>query len=178
MKKLLTPLVPLSFSLGIPLIAKPNAGAPAADGTHTHLSAEEFATVCKEMAETGILILGGCCGTNAEHIAAIRNAIKDIEISQSFEKIDLSRMASNARAIVEIPEELPSPIIPDEDLTDNACDMADEEDYIYVKIKTEEDVEYVLEAAPFLSAPLAVCGNEDAIEKLRRYFCGKLVIIS
>lgn len=178
MKKLLSPLVPMSFSLGIPLIAKPNAGAPAADGTHTHLSAEEFATVCKEMAEMGILILGGCCGTNAKHIAAIREAIKDVKIPQDFEKISLDRHASNARVTVEIPEELPSPIIPDEDFTDNACEMADEEGYIYAKIETEEDIEYVLEAAPFLSAPLAVCGNQAIIEKLQGYFCGKLVIIS
>lgn len=178
MKKLLTPLVPMSFSLGIPLIAKPNAGAPAADGTHTHLSTEEFATVCKEMAEAGILILGGCCGTNAEHIAAIRKKIQDIKISQNIEGVSLSRTASNARVIVEIPKELPAPIIPDEDFTDNACEMTDEEDYIYVKLETEDDIEFVLEAAPFLSAPLAVCGNLSAIEKLQRYFCGKLVIIS
>ncbi len=178
MKKLLTPLVPLSYSLGIPLIAKPNAGAPAADGTHTHLDASEFSDICREMAEDGILILGGCCGTNAEHIAAIQHALFDMKSLEIPEKLDVSRLASTARVIAQIPEELPEPIIPDEDFTDNADDMADEEDFIYIQIETEEDADIVLESAPFLSAPLAVCGNENAIQKLERYFCGKIVIVS
>lgn len=178
MKKLLTPLVPLSYSLGIPLIAKPNAGAPATDGTHTHLDASEFADICREMAEEGILILGGCCGTNAEHISAIYEALSDIKLPEAPEKLDVSRLASTARVIAQIPEELPEPIIPDEDFTDNADEMADEEDFIYIQIETEEDADIVLESAPFLSAPLAVCGNENAIQKLERYFCGKIVIVS
>lgn len=178
MKKLLTPLVPLSLSLGIPLIAKPNAGTPAADGTHTHLGAIEFAKVFREMAEAGILILGGCCGTNAEHISALHSATHNVKISSHSEKIDVSRLASSARAVVEIPESLPAPLIPDENFADNADKMADAEEFIYVKVETREDAQTVLESAPFLSAPLAVCGSKDAISRLQLYFCGKIVVIS
>lgn len=178
MKKLLAPLVPLSLSLGIPLIAKPNAGAPTSDGSHAHLDASEFADICREMAESGILILGGCCGTSDEHITAIKNAVKDITFSATSERIDTNRIASNARTTVEIPMELPEPIVPDDDFTDNADEMADDEGFIYVKIENQEDADTVLESAPFLSAPLAVCGNEDAISYLCRYYCGKIVVIS
>ncbi len=178
MKKLLTPLVPLSYALGIPLIAKPNAGAPATDGTHTHLDASEFARICREMAEDGIFVLGGCCGTNAEHISAIRSTLSEMKCPEISEKIDISRLASTARVIVQIPEELPKPIIPDEDFTDNADEMAEDEDFIYIQVETEEEANIVLESAPFLSAPLAVCGNVNAIQKLETYFCGKIVIIS
>ncbi|MBO5048607.1 MAG: homocysteine S-methyltransferase family protein [Clostridia bacterium] len=177
MKTLLSPLKSLSYSLGIPLIAKPNAGAPAADGTHTHLDASEFADICREMAEDGILILGGCCGTNAEHIAAIQYALLDMKSPKIPEKLDVSRLASTARIIAQIPEELPDPIIPDEDFADNADEMADEEEFIYIQIENEEDADIVLESAPFLSAPLAVCGNENAIQKLERYFCGKILTV-
>ena len=55
--------------------------------------------------------------------------------------------------------------------------MADEEEFIYIQIETEEDADIVLESAPFLSAPLAVCGNENAIQKLERYFCGKILTV-
>ena len=177
MKTLLSPLKALSYSLGIPLIAKPNAGAPAADGTHTHLDASGFADICREMAEDGILILGGCCGTNAEHIAAIQHALSDMKSPEAPEKLDISRLASTARIIAQIPEELPEPIIPDEDFADNADEMADEEEFIYIQIETEKDADIVLESAPFLSAPLAVCGNENAIQKLERYFCGKILTV-
>ena len=104
--------------------------------------------------------------------------LSDIKLPEAPEKLDVSRLASTARVIAQIPEELPEPIIPDEDFTDNADEMADEEDFIYIQIETEEDADIVLESAPFLSAPLAVCGNENAIQKLERYFCGKIVIVS
>ncbi len=176
MKKLLAPLVSMSYSLGIPLIAKPNAGAPRADGSHDHLSPAEFAEVCREMAEMGVMILGGCCGTNAEHISAIREALKDAKTPNIPEKTDLSRLAASARAIVKIPQKLPEPLICDDDLIDNAADMADEYDFIYLRVETAEDAAFILENAPMLTAPLAVCGKAEAIQMLSRYDCGKLFI--
>ncbi len=175
MKKLLAPLVPLSYALDIPLIAKPNAGAPAADGSHTHLDAEEFASVCREMAELGIPILGGCCGTDDTHIAAIKKALHGISLPENSANIKTEALASNARTITEIPENMPEPLSCDDELPDNADEMADDCDFIYIKVETEDDVQTILDSAPFFSAPLAVCGNETAIEKLKTYFCGKLV---
>ncbi len=176
MKKLLAPLVPLSYALDIPLIAKPNAGAPAADGSHTHLSAEEFASVCREMAELGIPILGGCCGTDDTHIAAIKKALTDASLPEISTDIATKALAANARAVTEIPENMPEPLLCDDELPDNADEMADDYDFIYIKIETEDDVQMILDSAPFFSAPLAVCGNKAAIEKLQTYFCGKLVM--
>ncbi len=175
MKKLLAPLVPLSYALGIPLIAKPNAGAPSADGSHTHLEPSEFAEICREMAELGILILGGCCGTDDTHIAEIAKVLQFAQMPQTPTIPHTANLSASARAVVEIPEDLPSPILCDDDLTDNAADMADEYDFLYIRLESEDDAELILESAPFLTAPLAVCGNEKAIEKLETYFCGKLV---
>ena len=59
-----------------PLICKPNAGIPTigADGiAHYDQTPEEFAQIMKQCKENGATILGGCCGTAPEYIAAIRN---------------------------------------------------------------------------------------------------------
>ena len=55
--------------------------------------------------------------------------------------------------------------------------MADDCDYIYLRIETEEDVDTVLESAAFFNAPLVVCGNEDVIALLKKFYCGKLAVI-
>ena len=58
----------------IPLICKPNAGIPVirSDGiAHYDMTPADFATVIADCAAMGATLLGGCCGTTPEHIAAI-----------------------------------------------------------------------------------------------------------
>ena len=61
----------------IPLIAKPNAGLPHLENGRTvfDLGAEEFGAAAVALAEAGAGILGGCCGTTPEHIAALKRAV-------------------------------------------------------------------------------------------------------
>jgi 5-methyltetrahydrofolate--homocysteine methyltransferase len=55
--------------------AHPNAGLPNAFGGYD-LTAEEMAPTIAEWAQSGLLnIVGGCCGTTPEHIAAIARAV-------------------------------------------------------------------------------------------------------
>ena len=56
-----------------PLICKPNAGIPVIGEDnlpHYPMEAEEFAGIVKECHQMGAALLGGCCGTTPEHIAA------------------------------------------------------------------------------------------------------------
>ena len=55
----------------VPVIITPNAGLPVVrDGvTGYDIDARGFARSMRSFAEAGALILGGCCGTTAEHIA-------------------------------------------------------------------------------------------------------------
>ncbi|MDR1463714.1 MAG: homocysteine S-methyltransferase family protein [Oscillospiraceae bacterium] len=57
----------------VPVIAKPNAGLPRTVGGRTvfDLSPEAFAAQAEELLEMGAAILGGCCGSTPEHIAAL-----------------------------------------------------------------------------------------------------------
>ncbi|MBP3683689.1 MAG: homocysteine S-methyltransferase family protein [Oscillospiraceae bacterium] len=58
-----------------PLICKPNAGVPTigADGiAHYSQTPEEFAGFVRQCRENGATILGGCCGTAPDYIAALK----------------------------------------------------------------------------------------------------------
>ena len=72
--KLLPGLVSkLRRSVKGPLICKPNAGDPVIgeDGlAHYPMAPDEFAGILKDCHVAGAAILGGCCGTTPEHIAA------------------------------------------------------------------------------------------------------------
>ena len=60
----------------IPLICKPNAGVPTInnDGIAVYAQTpEEFAGIVKQCKENGAAILGGCCGTAPEYIAALKS---------------------------------------------------------------------------------------------------------
>ena len=61
-----------------PLVCKPNAGVPVigADGVPVYpQTPEEFAAIVKNCHENGANILGGCCGTAPEFIAAVKNHV-------------------------------------------------------------------------------------------------------
>ncbi len=57
----------------IPVIAKPNAGLPKlVDGETVYdMTAEEFAEAMEVLVQAGAGILGGCCGSEPKHIAAL-----------------------------------------------------------------------------------------------------------
>lgn len=61
----------------VPLIAKPSAGLPVmVDGRAVYdCSPEVFAACVPAMLDSGVMIFGGCCGTTAAHIAALRRAL-------------------------------------------------------------------------------------------------------
>jgi len=65
----------------LPIIVMPNAGLPeSVDGkTVYNVSPDEFANDMKEIAELGVSILGGCCGTTPAHIKRMIELCKDIE---------------------------------------------------------------------------------------------------
>ena len=62
----------------IPLICKPNAGVPVIGEdnlAHYPMEPEEFAGIMKACADMGASLLGGCCGTAPEYIAAVRKQL-------------------------------------------------------------------------------------------------------
>lgn len=62
---------------GTPTILQPNAGAPkpTAEGFSYDATPEEMANAALRLREIGISIIGGCCGTTPEHLAAMAKAL-------------------------------------------------------------------------------------------------------
>ena len=66
----------------LPVIVNPNAGLPKTCGGKTYfdVTPDVFAEAMKPVAEYAA-IMGGCCGTTPEHIAALADAVKGMEIT-------------------------------------------------------------------------------------------------
>lgn len=61
-----------------PLICKPNAGVPVigSNGIPDYpQTPEEFAAIVKQCYENGASVLGGCCGTSAAYIRALKESL-------------------------------------------------------------------------------------------------------
>lgn len=59
----------------LPVIAKPNAGLPDPVDGHYDMTAEDFAQAMKPLVKAGACIVGGCCGTDPQYIAALTRAV-------------------------------------------------------------------------------------------------------
>ena len=62
----------------LPVIVSPNAGLPRSENGKTvyDIRADEFASLMAEIADLGVQLLGGCCGTTPAHIRAMIEACK------------------------------------------------------------------------------------------------------
>lgn len=75
--KALVPMVKeLSEYTSLPLFVKPNAGLPDPTTGHYDVGPEQFAEDMLEMLPLGAKLIGGCCGTNPDYIAALGKAVK------------------------------------------------------------------------------------------------------
>jgi methionine synthase I (cobalamin-dependent) len=63
---------------GFPLWIKPNAGLPRVENEKTvfDVTPDQMADFARRFTTLGAKVVGGCCGSTPEHIAAIANAVK------------------------------------------------------------------------------------------------------
>ena len=65
----------------VPVFAKPNAGLPDPETGTYDITCEQFVDTMKEYIDSGINMVGGCCGTDPEYIAglaAYRDSLEDV----------------------------------------------------------------------------------------------------
>ncbi len=67
----------IAENTALPVVAKPNAGLPDPITGEYSMSPEAFAAAMEKCIEAGASILGGCCGTGFEYIAAISQLIEN-----------------------------------------------------------------------------------------------------
>ncbi|NLZ53741.1 MAG: dihydropteroate synthase [Thermoanaerobacteraceae bacterium] len=97
----------------VPVIAQPNAGLPKVINGKTLFDIEpkEFAEYAKALAEKGVTILGGCCGTNPNHIKALKEELTHLKpVKRKIRKITAASSSSKTvildQAITVIGEKL------------------------------------------------------------------------
>ena len=86
----------------IPILAKPNAGMPElVDGETIYaMTPEQFAEYGRSLVEAGAGMIGGCCGTTKEHITALAQMVRLMEVPEvSKEK---KRLLASERQMLEI----------------------------------------------------------------------------
>lgn len=59
----------------LPVIAKPNAGLPDPVTNTFNVGPDDFAASAVKLADAGVKIFGGCCGTTPAHISAVVSAL-------------------------------------------------------------------------------------------------------
>lgn len=72
----------LAESTSLPLVVQPNAGLPMlVDGAVAYpLDAQSFADAMEQFLPYQVTFMGGCCGTTPEHIRALKEKMRTIEI--------------------------------------------------------------------------------------------------
>lgn len=100
--KQLKPIIDEILKLStIPVMIQPNAGLPRIKNGETiyDLTAGKFAEEIKYMAEKGVAIFGGCCGTNPDFIEAVKENLRDIK-PKKLENKKLTTACSSTRTVI------------------------------------------------------------------------------
>lgn len=89
---------------GIPICAQPNAGYPQRiDGRMVYMATPEyFGEYAKRMFQIGVSIVGGCCGTNMEHIRRATGASRMLGGGRSRIYAEPAAPAHDQRAGVDV----------------------------------------------------------------------------
>lgn len=61
----------------VPVMIRPNAGLPDPKTNLYNVSPDEYAEIIAQMADMGVKVFGGCCGTSPEYISAVADRLAD-----------------------------------------------------------------------------------------------------
>jgi methionine synthase I (cobalamin-dependent)/5,10-methylenetetrahydrofolate reductase len=107
-KAMLEALEDLKSLTSLPISIQPNAGLPQnIGGRNIYLASPEYmAEYAKRFILTGAAIVGGCCGTNPEHIKAIRRAVHALQPAKRMDvrSAELKVTAPEAVKVIEAQE--------------------------------------------------------------------------
>lgn len=177
MQELLREVLPHA---AVPLIAKPNAGKPsAADPSQYDLSAEQFAADMKILLDMGVQIVGGCCGTRPEHIAALHEVIKSTAFTPKECPPDHFACAIESESFF-LGDDivLSEPIACSYDLCDDLIDIEDEQvNTALVEVNSIDDAKLLVENSSMTRLPIDIMVHDlNVLEYTLRNFQGRLLV--
>ena len=178
-KEMLPQLKRLREYARVPLIAKPNAGMPQIiDGKAVyHCPPEEFVAQVPEFLQAGVAVFGGCCGTDAGHIAALHRALEGAEIIPPAPKHADLLPAATEKETCYLPADARcgQVLTVTEDLEDDLAEaMEDAAPMAAVRLNSLEDVEALADCQYMICKPLClVCEEAEILEAALRVYQGR-----
>ena len=163
----------------VPLIAKPNAGMPVTvDGKTTYdCTPEEFVRWVPDMLQAGTAIFGGCCGTDAGHIAALKKALDGAQITPPAPQHTALLPAATEKLPMYLPVDARhgAVIAVTESLEDDLLEAMDgDEPMVAVALTSPADAETLGDVQYMIQKPLClVCDDGDVLEAALRVYQGR-----
>ncbi len=163
----------------VPLIAKPNAGIPETAGGKTvyRCSPEDFTAYLAEMAAAGVCIFGGCCGTTAEHILALREKVSGLSlVPPEPQHTHLLPLATEKTAFFLPPEVVPGePLTVTPDLEDQLdAVLGNDEPLLTLVLQSPDELEDFSACQYLITKPLCLCCEDAGIlEQALRLYQGR-----
>ena len=163
----------------VPLIAKPNAGMPQiVDGKAVYsCPPEEFTALVPELLQAGVAIFGGCCGTDAGHIAALKKALDGAEITPPSPRHPTLLPAATEKLPMYLPADAKhGPVIAvTENLEDDLQEAMDgDEPMVAVALQNTADAEELTQVQYLIEKPLClVCDDGAVLEAALRSYQGR-----
>ena len=171
----------------VPIIAKPNAGFPSHyRNGNGYLSPDEFSYHMESLMEAGATIIGGCCGTTPEHIAALQRMLQNRQDDFYHSELETEDIDDYVAAIESetffLSDHLTyrEPIECSVSLGDDFIDLDDERANVaLVEINSIDDALLLAEHGHMSRLPIAVRTESlPVFDAALRYFQGRLLIDS
>jgi methionine synthase I (cobalamin-dependent)/5,10-methylenetetrahydrofolate reductase len=104
-RAMLDALETLKTLTAMPISVQPNAGLPQSiGGRNIYMTSPEYmAEYAKRFIQTGATIVGGCCGTNPDHIRAIRRAVRALQPVKRMDRSSASLSVTAPEAVQVFP---------------------------------------------------------------------------
>ncbi len=167
----------------IPIYVKPNAGMPKVreDGScYYDLSIDEFVRYSLEFAKMGVKMIGGCCGTTPDYIAALSSALEGFTFAPAPKADDEQFIATTEKDYFFLDNSVDTSDTLEcgEDIGEIFLDMEEDScDVIKVAAHHIDDVDFLSENFYMLSKPLCIETQNIAIlEAICRLFNGRIII--
>lgn len=111
----LTALERMRDAVSLPLVAQPNAGIPERiEGRFLYPSSPDYvAHYAKRYLRLGVSLIGGCCGTGAEHIGAVAGVVRAASAGARAERVRAPARPPAATPEEKAPAAMPAVPVPD-----------------------------------------------------------------
>ncbi len=166
----------LAKNASVPVLINPNAGLPRlVNGQNVYaVGPEEFANDAVKLAHAGARLLGGCCGTTPDHIAALKKLLDGMTPEKAADEAVPAITSGSKYFALEDGAEIA--VLSDDDIDDLIDSaMEAEADAVRIEISPLDDAVQQLQEM-FLKPMYLVSEDAGELEKALRYYNGKPLI--